>query len=462
MPVDVVHSEYLQNIQIWRKIRAAIAGEDEIKKSNIFLPRLSGMSEDDYNQYKNRAKFYAAPERTLSAFVGFVRRKPSTIIIDDDQIQYLIDDVDAMGTSLEEFAGNALKEVLAIGRLGLSVDIAPNGRIVLAQHTAESIINWQADSFSTPSLVVAKESELIPSDDPYVSNSRDVYRSWRIVNGAAIYERYHIESGSAEPVNDLTTELSSPTGRLDTIPFVIVGTLGRSVNVGKSIMAPIVNLALHHYLISADRNWALHFTALPTPYILGVQPSQAPSSLGPTSMWVIPNEMAKVGMLEFTGAGLREMAQEMEDTKREIADMGARILESRARSAEAADTVSMKSQSDSANLNAVCSAVSDAITRALQIGARWIGRPNPDTISFSFNRDFLPTRMSPTELTALINAWMQSAISDQELYAALQEGEIVDSGKDYEQHSAEIEETKSSRGGVPIFESGVGRNRILP
>lgn len=449
MPIDSRHPDYASTVSVWRKIRTVVSGEEAVKRADDYLPRPTQMTDSDYNLYRKRAKFYSAAERTLTAFVGFVQRKEPSIIIDDDQIAYLISDIDGRGTSLDEFAGRILTEVIMMGRAGISVDVV-DGRIVLESHRAESITNWHCDANGSPNLVVISDAEAVPNpDDPYVLDTRQVYRSWRETDIGVVYQKF-VESARGQYVETAAAELSGPSAPVTSVPVVIVGTSGVRSDVDRSTLLPIVNLSLHHYMLSADRNWGLHFVALPTPYIVGVSPEQAPSAIGPTSMWAIPNENARVGMLEFTGAGLREISSEMEDDKREIADMGARILESRARSAESAATVSMKGHSDSANLNTICASVSDAVTRALRIGAEWVGRPNVSEIGFALNRDFLPTKIDPQELTALVQAWLGGALSDHELFSALQEGEIIDPNKTFDAHADEIGQTQSARGGVMV------------
>lgn len=456
MPVNSTHADFLINAPTWTKIRTTISGEEAVKRLETYLPRPRGMLDADYDSYRSRAKFYAAAERTLTAFVGLVQRKAPDIRIDDKQLEYLIADVDGHGTPLSEFAGRVLAEVLMMGRLAISVDVVDN-RIVLAAHVAESIINWRVSGDDALTMVVVSNIEASSrQDDPYVLETEQVYRSWRVDAGAVIYEKFTEVAGAVAPSMTISAELRGLNGAIEELPVIIIGTSGVHASVDRSLLLPIINLSLHHYMLSADRNWGLHFVALPTPYIIGVNPDQAPSVIGPTTLWSIPNENARVGMLEFSGSGLRELALEMDDDKREIADMGARILESRSRSAEAAETVAMKSHSDSANLNTVCTAVSDGITRALRIGANWIGRPNVDEIGFDINRDFLPVRMDPTELTALVQAWLNGALSNQELYAALQEGEIIDPGKPFEQHLEQIDQTQASRGGVTIDEDITG------
>lgn len=444
MPIHSQHPTYVATISVWRKIRDAVAGEERVKANSTYLPRLSEMTATDYDSFVQRAKFYAAPEKTLAALLGLVVRKSADVVL-NDTLAALLKDVDGSGASLDVFASRVLSEVLTMGRVGISADII-DGRMTLTMHPAETIINWRADAAGRPTmLVTAREEEVVSPDDRYLSHTETTYRHWEKTPDGIIFKRETYKNGE---LIDAPPEvvLSAPQGALENIPFLIIGQSGVAVDIKRSPLLPIVNLALHYYLLSADRNWGLHFTALATPYVIGVNAQQAPSGIGPTCLWAIANENAKVGMLEFSGAGVQEIAAEMEADKREMADMGARLLESRARAAEAAATVEMKMGSDSASLATICESVSSGITMLLRIASEWLGRPD-DEVYLSLNRDFMPTKLPPVELTALVNAWLNGAISSEELYASLQEGEIIDPSKPFELHAEEIEKTAASRGG---------------
>lgn len=455
MPIYSQHPAYRLAKPVWKKCRDAVAGEEVVKANSIYLPRLSEMSSADYDAFVQRAKFYAAPERTLAALLGLVVRKSANIRL-NDSLGPIEEDVDGSELSLDVFASRVLSEVLTTGRVGISADIVDN-RPIFTIHPAETIINWRADVTGRPTLIVtSREEETVSSEDHYLSDSETTYRVWEKTPEGIVFRKETYKSGKlVDSPPDVI--LQSPQGPLENIPFMIIGQSGVDVQVKRSPLLPIVNLALHHYLLSADRNWGLHFTALATPYIIGVNAQQAPSGIGPTCLWAISNEGAKVGMLEFSGAGVQELAAEMEADKREMADMGARILESRARTAEAAATVEMKMGSDSAGLASICESVSAGITTLLRTTSAWLGRPD-DEVYLSLNRDFMPTRLLSTELTALVNAWLNGAISNEELYACLQEGEIVDPGKSYEEHQEEIEKTAASRGGT--FETNAAISAI--
>ena len=66
---------------------------------------------------------------------------------------------------------------------------------------------------------------------------------------------------------------------------------------------PLLSLAdavIGHYQLSADLRHALHYTALPTPWVVGLGAGEGePLRIGSEAAWSLPPG-ASVGMLEFT------------------------------------------------------------------------------------------------------------------------------------------------------------------
>ena len=82
------HPLLVEKLPQIRRARDAFKGTDAIKATNQtgsirydedYLPRLGGQSLDEYSNYKRRAVFYAAMNRTVVALVGALCRKPATV-----------------------------------------------------------------------------------------------------------------------------------------------------------------------------------------------------------------------------------------------------------------------------------------------------------------------------------------------------------------------------------------------
>ena len=99
----------------------------------------------------------------------------------------------------------------------------------------------------------------------------------------------------------------------------------------------------------------------------------------------------------------------------------------------------MRNVGENSVLATITIAVSGAIEWALGVFADWINASGE--IVYQINRDFLPRPMDAQTLTALVGAWQSGAISEAELFANLQRGEVIDGEKTLEQHQEEAAST---------------------
>ena len=93
------------------------------------------------------------------------------------------------------------------------------------------------------------------------------------------------------------------------------------------MLEALVEVNFQYYRHSADYEHGLHLTALPTPYITGYTPEGTTFEIGSATAWTIPNADATVGMLEFQGQGLQSHERALEMDIKNMAALGARLLE---------------------------------------------------------------------------------------------------------------------------------------
>jgi len=71
MAVNSTHPDYDAALASWQRARNVIGGEDPVKAAGeLYLPRLTGQSDDEYNAYRARASFFNATSRTGDGCVG--------------------------------------------------------------------------------------------------------------------------------------------------------------------------------------------------------------------------------------------------------------------------------------------------------------------------------------------------------------------------------------------------------
>ena len=80
---------------------------------------------------------------------------------------------------------------------------------------------------------------------------------------------------------------------------------------------------------------------------------------------------------------------------------------------------------------------SRGLQKALQICAEWMGADT--NLTYELNTDYLLHTIEPQLITQLIAGWQAGALPKQELFKALQKGEIIEAEKTFEEHETEIE-----------------------
>lgn len=476
MPVDSRHEEYDRMRRTWDKCRDVVEGQEAIHCGREkYLPRLDGESDKDYVARVMRSTFFNATRRTVAALRGLMFRKPPTITV-PESLNPLLEDVTMSGSNLTCFVKELVTERLTVGRVGVIVDYPKvstegmtaaeasrfNLRPMMALYEVEDIINWSyswVNNKNMLSMVVLAECADIPVDE---FSEKDEER-WRVLdlaptNSGYVYRVRIFRKNDKDPSKfDLVEPEYFPkmNGKyLDFIPFYFVGDEYDPDDIKCPPLLDLVNINLSHYRSTSDRKHGAHKTALPQPYICGWfrEDGEKELTIG-NSAWSFPSPDTKVGMLEYTGQGLTTLKEEIEREEQQMAVLGARMLEQQKRAAEAAETAAIHRTGENATLADEAISISQSMVAILKVFAEWAG-VDPTNITFELNRDFLPLEMDPTMLEKLVASWQQGALSKEELFYNLKQGEIIRDSTTYEQYEADIANS------APMFSSGI--NQLKP
>src|SRR5574337_2087725 len=142
MPVYTTAIAYDRTLPRWTRVRHAVSGQWAVQGAGeMYLPRLGGMTEADYERYKLGAKWYGATTQTVAMLTGMIQRKPPTINL-PTLLESMRDDADMRGTPLAIFIAMLVNEVIQVGRLGLMVDVnGQQARPYLSLYRAEDAID---------------------------------------------------------------------------------------------------------------------------------------------------------------------------------------------------------------------------------------------------------------------------------------------------------------------------------
>ena len=464
--IEVTHEGYNKFIDDWMDCQSVLDGGRAVKAAgDRFLPKPEGMTASEYRSYVQRALFYGATGRTVEALTGAVFRREPTVEISntfDDELT----DVTLSGVSFQAIAQDVFSRVLGVGRHGVLVDWSDtNSRPYWTRYDAPSITNWQTQRIGGKQVltqVILHEVATTPSDDPFRPNQIEQYRQLRLdtlfkADGqdrqriVVTYEYHNIvwqprvtkdESGR-EKVEWVVIDDQVPRRRGEVIPFIPFTFFGPG-GIGSMPMRPplidLVEVNLAHYRVSADHKHALFLTAQPTPWVTGAdERSKKDMKIGSSYAWVLASDKARVGMLEFAGAGVEAMRKDLGDMQQQMSVLGARLLEVPPSHQEASSTVRMRHAGDDAVLQKIAMSVGGGLTQVLRQHAWWSGTGDYDeTIMVSLSREFFAVRMSPEELQALLLTLQAGQMAFATFYRQLQLGGIARPGVSEEEEKHAI------------------------
>jgi hypothetical protein len=428
MGIDSAHPLYSAMLPIWKRCRDAYEGEDAVKKAGeTYLPRMSAKQPpQEYEAYKQRASYYGAVARTIDGFVGAIARKSHSFTL-PAKIAHLEHDTTGDGVGINEFVRAMSGEDMLQGRLGVLVDIDPDGKPFLTYYTAESITNWSNDS-----VVVFETVFEADPKDPYATVAVGQYRQFYLADGAYTVTKWRklkVAGQTREQWVPVETVQPTMSGRLmGQLPWFWCSMLGVTSRLTKPPLLGLVNVALSHYRSSADLEHGRHFAGRPTLYITGWDP-EGGIQVGGASALIIPNEDAKVGYAEFTGQGLGSLEKALESKEHQIAAMGAAAFAKGAARSEPVVTANVRASGETSLLAAVTAAVEETLTDALQFAAQWVNAAGD--VKVSLNKDFAQEVIDPQTLTGLIAALQMGAIDLPTFLYTLEQSDLLAPTSDY-------------------------------
>jgi hypothetical protein len=423
----------------WEKVRHVLEGEDAVKEMGVrYLPKPSGMTQNDYRAYKERACFFGVAERTQRQMTGMIMRKDPIFKVPDKLkpmlLEFTNEGQDHL-TTLDEI----MREELTIGRFGMLLNHYENAGPLDVPHIntyyAEDITDWTYQ-WQGGRKVLVRVVLRDTLDNDYNMATQEMLEL-TLENG--VYTAYRLQW------NDATNDhiRSAPfvpfvQGKpLDHIPFWFINPYDMRAEIEKPPFLDLANMNIAHYRNSADYEQALFMTAQPTPWVAGVSSEQdKPKTIGPSVIWYLQTE-GRAGYLDFEGKGIESQQRAMKDKEDRMAALGARMIAENAVRNETVDTARLRGRGEMSLLQSVVLSGNLAFTRILREAAVWVGA-NPDEVEIGINSDFVETRMTHQELTALVQAWQGQAISRKTLHENLQRGEIIDVMRTPEEEETDI------------------------
>lgn len=445
--METEHKDYAIYKEDYIDLSDFFAGERKVKEQGErYTPRLEGHSLKDglYNQYKEFGILYNSLHRTRQGLKGAILRKPIDIQFPESS-KPLLDSIMLNGASFSDLTRQTCDAVLGYGRCGVLVDVNESEEPYAAFYNALSITGWPSIRKKDVKQEI-KLSEMIekPSvEDPDKTEFVPQLRVLAIDEAGYYFVKVYQEDKENKGNWILVDGPRYPTYKgkpLVYIPFVFFGSSSNVPTPSRPPLLDLVNLLKGHWKLTVAYQYGLHFAGLPTPCFAGFDFEEGSQiKLGPGAAHHTSEPNAKAWYLQTEGTGLSEMVAGLDRLEKQMAIVGARLLEGQKASVEAAETIRLRSSGDSATLSDIAGNVENGLTKVLQYIGFWKGI-NEENCQVAVNKDFVSVKISPQEVTALLQAVQAGKMSTETFLWNLQQGESMQPGQTIEDEMEAIEE----------------------
>ncbi|GAA0456678.1 MULTISPECIES: DUF4055 domain-containing protein [Sphingomonas] len=349
--IDTRSEEIASYLKEWEDNRATVKGERAMKGPGTrFLPKDEGMSDLAYENMKKRTPVFPGAARTFDGLKALATHKPA-IITAPASVEDILKTITAQGYGLDNLAARIFGELLLTNFVGLVVDypVAPAGitqaqaiaagvRPYIGMYDAEHILGIETGVINNRQRVTRVR----------LSDDADNIRELRLDDGVYSVTKWRRIKGQWTPIETITPTKGGAT--IDEIPFTLVSTT-EDFEPSKAPMADVCSINRQLFLASSNLAQCHWWISQPIPYVIKkLTESEGALSVAPGTVWrfdCLPSEAA-VGFLEWSGAQVAELRNEVETLKADLAKNGLRMLADDRAANEAAETAAIRRASENA------------------------------------------------------------------------------------------------------------------
>ena len=420
--ITVCHKDYTKYLPRWTRIKTVMEGADAVKASGeALLPKLPGQSRESYEHYRERAVFFNAAGKTLELYTSMVFSKAPTVK-GLDETSPILEDADLRGKPFEELLEDTLANVIGFGRCGILVDYSgavPEGmslaeaergeaRPYMTIYPALSITNWHTGRHggrTIPDRIVIRETV-----EDATGEDIDQYRELLLIKEIYTVRKWKTLAGTIKGRKEIQWMVTGKTipimngEPLNFIPFFFLDAASGSAECRTPPLLDLVDINISHYRTMADLEHGRFHSGLPTPIFAGFNFQEGDAvKLGSTEGISSNLPDAKAYYLEFTGQGLAALENAAKQKEAWMIQLGSGLLDFYKSGKEATETLMIRRSGANATIGRMAMAVSEIMTKALKLTARWAGLPF-DEVKVQLLTEYLPENITPQEISILLEA----------------------------------------------------------
>lgn len=371
-------------------------------------------------------------------------------------LQPLVDDCDAMGTSLTDFAKNMFREGIAYGKSHILVlhpednemgsdyiKLKKGVRPYFVHVRAVEPIGWKGrakgNNIEHLSQVRIKTSEVEQDGD------------WgeRIVERVRVYEPGLVTLH--EKIKDKWVEIkTSPMSLKDKIPLVTFYTNRTGLLTAEPPLYPVAETELVFWQSYSDQRHILKFSRFAMLFGKGIenedQRKNGPS-VGPDAWFGVESKDADLGYIEPTGEGIKAGERDLADLKDNIEAKGHRVI-TRKTAQKTATGERVDANKSMSNIRQWVTSAQIAINQALQLAAEWKGGKAklPDDFTCNIYKDFVLDSRNKEDLADMVKLAMNDKFPLDVLFHEMMRRGTLDEKWDTKQMAKDAQELSLNAG----------------
>ena len=474
--------DYAYFLDDWRQLLDTVeGGEREVKERSItYLPKTSGQAsntecgDEIYDAYKKRSIFYGYSRDTLVAMLGVMHAKsakfqlPSSISELDKEAEHS----EGWRVGLKQILREVNRNQLTYGRLGILVDMPPNGTPTLQampkllMYQAFFILDWSTREMPNGDIILdyvllAEESPreenlrtakcddnkirlrvlALDADGNYYSHTIPLDDTDGFRKNARDLEKFDLDNPPEDAIYPIAND-----ERMSFIPFVFINVTHLRPDIEKSPLMQLSNMDISIYRGDADWAQAYFLQGQATAVFTGVNEQSDKFYFGAGASIQLSDPEAKAYYLEVSGDGLGEMRERQTALQNFATLIGISLVDQhQAESGKALDTrVGIKC----APLATVAETGAKGLHQALRYALFWkTGDMDSTDLLVEPNKDFSTSTKAAKELIDLWTAKMSGApISMRDVHTFAKDNDFT--RKDYEETLADLSEEESTSIGM--------------
>lgn len=434
----VSESPFVRDLEViammtdWQTMAAVTRGTSYIRDlSETYLPQEPREDDDAYQTRVDRSVLSPYTSRLIETAAGTILRKPIQIEGDPYWID-LSQNIDGIGSNLDEYARRALVSSLTYGHSAILIDYpAATGARNLAEERAmgrrpyfvhvdaPQIWGWRQESTMPGSpLTQIRIHE-------YTTRPLNDFGEEQIEQMRVIYPgRYDLYTLGQDVVE------FSQTGdySLDDIPVVPIYSNRRGMLRSQPPLLDIANLNITHYQRQADLIHALHIAAMPTLVLEGWDDTTGSATMG-VNYAIAMQPGNKAYYVQSDATSFDAQMNELNSLEAQMSTLGVTKLLGQKFVAESADAKRIDQAQSNSVLAIISQELESALNQAFDFASRYVGIEPP---RIKVDRDFDFYRLIGQDVSVLSQLNESGKISDRLLLDVLRRGEVLPDNIDIE------------------------------